>query len=73
MVPIPGTSQSGDVLDDGHEKILSKYVSPQRKQDDVWCVMQQSAITFEPMGTTTSPAYGKISLGRVNLFVVHLS
>ncbi len=33
--------------------------------------MQQSAITFEPMGTT-GRAYGQIGLGKVNLFIVHL-
>ena len=41
-------------------------------QGDVWGVTQQSAITFEPMGTMGSPAYGHVGLTMENLFKENL-
>ena len=65
MVLTPWSSRSGDLLDYGREKNM-------KKQGDVLCVTQQSAINFEPMGTMGSPAYGQIGLGKENLFILHL-
>ena len=51
-----------------HYKTHTIYVSPPKKQGDVWWVMRQSAITFEPKGSTGSPAYSCVGLTMENLF-----
>ena len=38
-------------------------------QGEVWLVMQQSTITFEPQQVTRSPAHGRVGPAMKNLFI----